>query len=501
MIKYACYIRVSTDKEEQASSLINQKMLFDNYIDKNNGELYKVYQDIESGTSSNRIGLNQLIKDAKDKKFSIILVKEWSRLSRNASDSFIFKNLFEELSIKVITVNTGNNALEEDTLLFAIQSALAQKESEKISERTKQAFLAKSYRGEFKGSRPPYGYDKVDTTLVVRNDNTPDTVRLIFKMYLDGFGSDRIAKHLNKNKIPTPSEIISYKKSSNLWHGSTIDKILRNRVYIGDLVQHKTTTLSVISNKRISLSPDDYIVKEGIYEGIVSKELFFKVQEMIKVRHKERRKSQIHLFSNLLYCPDCGRRLHFKANRNGYVCAGYNRHGKDVCSSHFIKEYILEKIILDDFKIIFKKINNNKIINKLKKHISLNSNNLETDIKKLDQKLQSLSKEKRNAQRNLVKEILNDEDYREVCDEINNEIKEIENKKNNLLKSSSNNFMNDVMYELDRLSKDISEIVTLNYKVLSQLIDRIEINEHGEPRIFYKFSAQINLIDKLLLLN
>lgn len=476
-------------------------MLFENYINKNSGELYRVYQDIESGTNSNRSGLNQLINDAKEKKFNVILIKEWSRLSRNTSDSFLLKNLFEELNIKVISITKGNNELEEDTLLFAIQSALAQKESEKISERTKQAFLAKSYRGEFKGSRPPYGYYKVNTTLVVRKDNTPDIVRLIFKMYLDGFGSDRIAKHLNKNKIPTPTEIMSYKKSANSWYGSTIDKILRNRVYIGDLVQHKTTTVSVISNKRNSLSPDEYIVKEGIYDAIVSKELFFRVQEMIKIRHKERRKAQVHLFSNLLYCPDCGRRLHFKANRNGYVCAGYNRHGKDVCSSHFIREDTLEKIILDDFKIIFKKINNTKIINKLKKQISLNFNTLETDIKKLDQKLQSLSKEKRNAQRNLVKENLNDEDYKEICNEINNEIKEIENKKSNLLKSSSNDFMNDVIYELDRLSKDISEIVTLNYKVLSQLIDRIEINQHGEPRIFYKFSAQIDLFDKLLLLN
>ena len=80
MIKYACYARVSTDKEEQASSLDNQKMLFDNYIKNNIGELYKVYEDIETGTNSNRNGLNQLINDAKNKKFSVILIKEWSRV-------------------------------------------------------------------------------------------------------------------------------------------------------------------------------------------------------------------------------------------------------------------------------------------------------------------------------------------------------------------------------------------------------------------------------------
>ena len=499
MIKYACYARVSTDKEEQASSLDNQKMLFDNYIKNNIGELYKVYEDIETGTNSNRNGLNQLINDAKNKKFSVILIKEWSRLSRNAYYSFFLKNLFEELNIKVINVSTGNNALEENIMLFAVNSAHAQSESENTSRRTKQSFIAKSYRGEFKGSRPPYGYKKVDTKLIIRDDDTPNIVRSIFEMYLNGFGSDKIAKYLNKNNVPTPSQVVNWKNAGNLWNGSAIDKIIRNRVYIGDLVQHKTTTVSVVSNKRYILSPDEYIIKEGIYEPIISKELFYKVQEMIKLRHKERRKSQVHLFSNILYCSDCNKRLHYKANRKGYVCAGYNRHGKDVCSSHLIKEEDLEKVILADLKNILSKINNKKIVNKLKEQISLKHNTLDSDIKKINNKLQDLNEKKVNASMMLVSKELPLEQYNIVCSKIDKEIKELEDTKVNLSKSSSDDFMYNVLNELDRISKDISEIVTLNHKVLSQLISKIEINENGEPRIFYKFSAQIDYIDKLLL--
>ena len=99
----------------------------------------------------------------------------------------------------------------------------------------------------------------------------------------------------------------------------------------------------------------------------------------------------------------------------------------------------------------------------------------------------------------LVSKELPLEQYNIVCSKIDKEIKELEDTKVNLSKSSSDDFMYNVLNELDRISKDISEIVTLNHKVLSQLISKIEINENGEPRIFYKFSAQIDYIDKLLL--
>lgn len=501
MIKYACYVRVSTDKEEQIASLENQKSLFYKYIEKNNGSLFKIYQDIETGTNSNRSGLNKLIEDAKNHKFDVVLIKEWSRLSRNTSDSFILKNIFEELNIKIISVTTGNNALEEDTLLFAIQSALAQRESEKISERTKQAFMAKFYRGEFKGSRPPYGYEKVGTKLVIRVDNSPNIVHSIFSMYLDGFGSDKIAKYLNKNKVPTPAQVVGWKNASHFWHGSAIDKILTNKAYIGCLVQHKTTTISVTSKKRKKISSDEHVVIENCHEAIISKELFDKVQEMIKLRNKERRKAQVHLFSNFLYCSHCGRRLHYKANRKGYVCAGYNRHGKDVCSSHFIKEEDLEKIILNDFKNILSKINHEKIISKLKKQISLNYNNLTSDIDKINCKINNLEIQKNNAKRHLVTEVLTVDDYKSLCCDIDKEIKELENSKSKLLKSSDDTFLDEIMNDLNILSKSITDIVTLNHKMISELIDKIVVSENGEPRIYYKFSAKISYLDKLLLLN
>ncbi|MCC0665441.1 recombinase family protein [Clostridioides sp. ZZV15-6597] len=501
MIKYACYTRVSTNKEEQASSLKSQKVLFEKYIEKNNGKLFKIYQDIESGTNSNRSGLNELIEDAKNHKFDAILIKEWSRLSRNASDSHTLRNLFLELNIQIIDITTGNNLLKEDTLMFSIYSAYAQKESERISDRTKQGKIAGYYKGQFKGSRPPYGYKKIDTALVIRDDDTPNIVRSIFKMYLDGFGSDRIAKYLNKNNFPTPAQIVDWKNANSLWHGSTIDKILRNQAYIGHVVQHKTTTMFVTSNKREILPPSEYIIVKNRHKAIISEEEFNKVQDMIKLRHKERRKAQVHLFSNFLYCSHCGRRLHYKANRKGYVCAGYNRHGKDVCSSHFIKEEDLEKIILGDLRCLLSKINHKKILNKLKKQISLNHNNLESDISKINQKLKKLEVRKSNARMQLLDEIFTVEEYKKTCTDIDTDIKKLNDKKVTLLKSSNNDFLDEIMNELNTLSKNIVDIVQLNNKTMSELINKIVISENGEPSIYYKFSAHINYIDKLLLLD
>lgn len=501
MIKYSCYVRVSTDKEEQASSIENQKMLFEKYIKENTGELFKIYQDIDSGTNSNRSGLSKLIEDAKKHKFNVLLVKEWSRISRNIYDSFGLKELFSELNIKVINVSTGLNAIEEDTLMFAVTSALAQKESEKISERTKQAFIAKALRGEFKSSRAPYGYSKVGTKLIIRDDDTPDIIRLIFEMYLEGNGSDKIAKYLNKNRISTPSQTLDLSGASALWYGSSIDKILRNESYVGHLVQHKTTTSSVTSKKRKKIPPHEYIVIENTHEAIIPKEVFYKVQEMIKLRHKKRCKANAHIFSNFLYCYECGRRLHYKANRKGYVCAGYNRHGKDVCSSHFIKESELEQLILDDLNNLLSKINQEKVINNFKKHLSSTRNNLKLELNKIDTKLNSLNNQKMNAIKYLVSETINEADYRKLCDDINSSIKKLENDKNELLKSNNDNFLDEALNELNVISENIKDIVKLNHKILSELIEKVVINENGEPRIYYKFSAQLNYINKLFLPN
>ena len=119
-MKCAIYIRVSTQKIEQQASLKNQRELFINFIQERNWELYDFYVDIESGTTSNRENLNRLIKDMEQRKFSIILAKELSRLARNGELSYRIKNLAENNKIDIVTLDNAINTLEGNRSMFGL---------------------------------------------------------------------------------------------------------------------------------------------------------------------------------------------------------------------------------------------------------------------------------------------------------------------------------------------------------------------------------------------
>ena len=119
-MKCAIYIRVSTQKIEQQASLKNQRELFINFIQERNWELYDFYVDIESGTTSNRENLNRLIKDMEQRKFSIILAKELSRLARNGELSYRIKNLAENNKIDIVTLDNAINTLEGNRSMLAV---------------------------------------------------------------------------------------------------------------------------------------------------------------------------------------------------------------------------------------------------------------------------------------------------------------------------------------------------------------------------------------------
>lgn len=285
-MKCAIYIRVSTNKDEQKTSLINQKDLFNRLLKKNNWDLFDYYIDIESGTTAKRENLQRMIKDAEERKFDIILVKELSRLARNGSLAYKIRDLAQINNIQIIALDNSIDTLNNHTQNFGLFAWLYERESENTSSRLKAAFKSRANKGLFKGTIPPYGYKCENGCLIIRDDNTPNIVRRIFNEYLSG---------------------------------SSVRIILENPNYTGDLVQNKSNSVSAISKKRIKNNPNDYIIVENTHQPIISKEVFNAVQSLINNRRKIRPQQNSHLFSNLLFCADCGHGFHFKKNRRGYV--------------------------------------------------------------------------------------------------------------------------------------------------------------------------------------
>lgn len=204
--------------------------------------------------------------------------------------------------------------------MFGLYAWVYEQEPQRTSERIKATLNTNVKRGDFHGSNAPYGYKVIDKKLVITNDNTPEVVKNIFELYLNGRGFDSIARSLSKKGYPTPSQVAEKSNAGRYWHGSTIKTILSNPHYTGDLVQGRETTRSVTSQSRHSVPAEKQIVVRNTHAPIISRETFDAVQELMKNRKKNYTKVKKHLFTNVLYCSDCGAGMWYRQNRAGYIC-------------------------------------------------------------------------------------------------------------------------------------------------------------------------------------
>lgn len=488
-MKCAIYIRVSTKFEEQQTSLMNQKLLFEDYVNKRGWTIYKIYTDIESGTNDrNRPEFKKMLNDAKEKKFDIIMAKELSRLARNSELAHKTKRIAEENNIDIVTLDNAINTIDGDFELFGFRAWLYEQESERTSQRIKHTFKTKANNGLVTGGHPPYGYYLKDNKLYVRNDHTPNIVKRIFEEYISGSGFDAIAMKLYNDGEPTPAMVANKSNASDKWHGSTIRLILQNEAYIGNLVQSKETKLSVTSSKRIFNSPNKVIRVTGTHEAIIDKETFNLVQSIINERKHKKYHQKTHLFTNIMFCHDCGKGMHFKKNRKGYVCGSFNKHGKKACSDHIVREKSLSQKILDDINLFLKSINNDKIFSDFESVISKYVLDNKNKLSSLEIQLSSLLKKKNNALLLLMDNKITQENYNLFINDIDSKIEKLNIEKIKYESFNKEVNVESMLNELKSLRNEIFDLSELTTEILHRFVKRIEIKENGDAIIYYRFS-------------
>lgn len=301
-----------------------------------------------------------------------------------------------------------------------------EQESERISSRVKAVLKSKCRKGEFKGSVAPYGYHIQDGKLFINEDSSPKVVRYIFNAYLAGDGFDKIAKTLFEQGTPTPSQVAKKSNASAIWHGSTIRKILENPHYIGDLVQGRETSISVTVKKRKSLSTDSYIIIKNTHDAIITRETFDAAQQLIKSRKIIRPPPNKHLFSNILFCSDCGSGMHYKANKKGYVCGAYDKRGKSCCTSHIVREAELKDAILADINMLIEQLNQQNSSEKVQRYIKKQEIQLKKNTKAFTNEIQTLNKRKNTALEFLLDKTLSKEEYLSQTAFISQKVTELE---------------------------------------------------------------------------
>lgn len=356
LLRVAIYIRVSTEHREQTTSLQNQEGGALEAVQRNGWTIYDIYQERQSGLRLHkRQEFMRMMEDARQRKFDIVWVKSLTRFGRKIADLHKYVEELVRLDIRFLAEIEGIDTHQSDwSTKLGMWSMFAQWESQGLSDRIRFALEVKAGRGEYMGSLPPYGYDVVDKTLVVSNDGSAETVRRIFAMYLKGMGPSSIANVLSKEKVPTPLQRLSLGKTSGEWQESTVRGILTNPVYIGITVSGRETTKVLGDTKRVLRPREEWTVKESTHPSLIAQSDFEAVQRRMRSRSRRQPfRPHTHLFSNLLYCADCGAKMYCIQRPWGrvhYVCSQYIKSRRRHCSRHTAYEDELARSVLEYLK-------------------------------------------------------------------------------------------------------------------------------------------------------
>ncbi len=493
-MRAAIYIRVSSINESQDTSIENQEAMLRKEVESRNWTLSEenIYIERETGTSFSRNEMERLLEDAKLKKFDVVLTKSISRFGRNQRELLEAIEILDENDIRFIefekNIDTG-----KDRSLLGLYAWLAENESRQKSESIKLTIRKKQERGEFIGGRPPYGYirdPQNKNKLIIAGDETTETVKRIYELYIQGYGYKAIAGILTDDKIPPPRADMYNRKSNDAWNFYTVRTILSSQYYIGNMEQYKKENIA-FKKKRKKINRDDWIIVENTHEPIISKKDFYLVQEIMEKRSGTyRRKGSIHLFTGFLKCGECGSNLQYM--KGTYICRLYTNAGVKYCSRHAIKETELEEIVKQDIKDLSQdKIKRRQLFEEAKKTLYHNN----TDTKKL---LDETVKEKKKIEKQLLSTyedrlegVISVEQYtlfsknfderKLVLDKKIKELEEISLREN----AFQDNFK-ELMHEIDRISK----FESIDRSILEKLIVNIIVHEiEGEKsvEIVYKF--------------
>ncbi len=372
------YCRLSNDDERdgESVSIENQKLVLQKYVrERGWNEIGCYCDDGYSGTNFNRPAVKRLIEDAKAKKINCIIVKDLSRFGRNYIEFGQYTDyLFPTLGCRFIAVNNGIDTMSQNgsTDVMCFLNLFNEFYSRDTSKKVKAVKKACAESGKYMGTYAPYGYkrDPENKHRFVIDEDIAPNVRRIFSLRAGGMSFRAIALLLNKEGIPSPGTLYYQRKGTSdvrnvnhLWADVTVKTLLRNEVYIGNMVQGKYGTVSYKTNKLVSKPKDQWIRVEGTHEPIISMEIW---ETVCKIDTQKVRKSPTSdgirsIFTGLVYCADCGFKMRNQVERftykdgtpgrySSFLCGNYSRSGKNACTIHSIYENVLYEIVLADIR-------------------------------------------------------------------------------------------------------------------------------------------------------
>lgn len=506
------YLRLSREDEKdefkkQSESIENQLTFLNAFISTQGWKVKKVYKDDGySGTNFDRPDFKKMILDIENKEINMVITKDLSRLGRDYIDTgYYIEKYFPSMNVRYIAVMDNvdtfdpNNTNNDMTPFKSVFNDMYAKDT---SRKVRTVLMSKAINGESIKSFQPYGYkkDPNNKNKILVDTNVSDIVVAIFEMYKSGKTKKQICDYLNDNHITTPlkykEETTNYKnpnKRCYLWSSSMITKILRDRIYIGDLVQHKSMKVNYKIKKTVKVNPKQYIVVPNNHEPIIDPNTFHTVQIMLDKKSNEwtyRKNGTTHLLSGLVYCS-CGGKVTYNKNHGKYfrcVCSSYKKLGSKFCNNiQYLREDELISLVLENLRKNVKMyLNSEKLNFNIKKNMNVKDNKLaiQKQIEQVDEKIKNIYTDKVNGIISTELFVQMSKEFEKKKEELNIRLEKIEK-----LVDKEKNDVNEK--DLEKYVKQVLEFnntSNIDRKLLIKLIDKIVIENKKIKSIQYNFS-------------
>ena len=369
------YERLSRDDnlEGESYSIGNQKKLLTKVAkEKGYTNLVHFLDDGISGVTMDRPGFNDMMEQLAAGKAAAVFVKDLSRLGRNYIEvGRLTEEFFPEHDIRLVAVSDNIDTAEGENELAPIRNLFNEWYARDISKKRRISNKIKGNAGEPMGP-PPYGYkkDPDDPKRWIVDEEAAQVVRRVFRMTLDGYGTEQIATIFSEEKILTP---IAYwrEKGVNrpgksklrgpyMWNSSTITHILSLQEYCGDILNFKTYSKSYKNKKRLANDRENWVIFQDVHEPIIERAVFEQVQQKRgKIRKRRTHDGERNMFSGLLVCADCGHNLHFHFNQGNpdikyFNCSNYKGNRGTCTSTHYVRVDFLEQVVLGEIRRLTK---------------------------------------------------------------------------------------------------------------------------------------------------
>ena len=500
----ALYCRLSRDDElaRESNSIKNQKIILSKYAEDNKFQNIKFFvDDGYSGTTFTRPAFMEMMDLAEQNKISTIIVKDHSRLGRNR---LVVGQLLEEdfvrLNIRYIAIMDNIDSSKGLNDFLHIQDWFNEMHAKNTSQKVRAVLKSKGESGISLANNVPYGYkkDENDRTKWVIDETSAEVVKEIYNLFIQGHGTFEIARILTKRNIMTPAEYfisVGRKFPSKLqefkhqWNPTTVASILDRQEYIGDTVNFKYTIRSYKDKTKVPIPKEDWQIFKNTHEAIIDEYTWNIAQELRNNRKKPTRSGKKSIFSGLLFCNDCGKKMYFQSPvtdlnaKEHYRCSSYKKN-VSLCTSHWITDEVLQSLVLENIQKVVAYMKNFEDLF-IKEQLAKST---QDELKQITKNKKELEQAKKRIIEidNLFMHIyednisgkITDERFRSLSFNYDNEQKELKIKIEQLSKEINNTEKKttDLTQFISNVKK-YTEITELTPEILNELIEKILVHQ------------------------